>query len=97
VPAGVATEEGLTDRAKPVSGAVIVSCTVSEWLNVPLVALMVSVKEPTGVVAVVTTVSTLVVSRFGFGAKVAVVPAGRPDTDSVTGLLKPLLPLTLTT
>jgi hypothetical protein len=73
----------LTTRVTPV-----------ECVAAPAVPLIVKGEVPAGVVEVVASVS--VEESAGFGANVAVVPAGTPVTESVTGSLKPPVRLTVT-
>ena len=68
--------------------------TVAECVTPPAVPLIVRGYVPAGVVELVASVS--VEESAGFGANVAVVPAGTPVTESVTGSLKPPVRVTVT-
>jgi len=70
------------------------SVTLAERVVAPAVPVIVRGYVPAGVVELVARVS--VEESAGFGANVAVVPAGTPLTERVTGSLKPAVRLTVT-
>src|SRR5919198_2196278 len=74
-------------------GAVTIRDALVEWLTVFAVPVIAKGYVPAGVAALVATVS--VDESAGFGAKPAVVPAGKPLTESVTGSGKPPLLVTV--
>src|ERR1700733_2683133 len=72
-------------------GALTVSATLPLWVSVPLVPVMLSVELPSGVVALVLTVSVELPDPVTVdGEKLASAPAGSPLALSVTAPLKPL-------
>src|SRR5436309_14654919 len=80
---------GVTDSVKS-GGGFTVSVTVAVCVSVPLMAVIVSVAEPTAVVDVVATASVPVPAPvIDAVANVAVVPAGWPLTLSATTPVKP--------
>ena len=82
----------LMTAAPEEAAAVTVRATVVECVREPLVAVTVSVLEPAGVEELVLTVS---VDEPGvaklLAEKEAVEPEGKPETESVTGLVKPAM------
>jgi hypothetical protein len=75
-------------------GWLTTSVTLAESVVAPAVPVIVRGYVPTGVVELVARVSAE--ESAGFGANPAVVPAGTPVTESVTGSLKPPVRLTVT-
>jgi len=79
---------------------VTVRLTVVSWVKDPKAPVTVTVEVATGVAAVVAIVRTeftaVAPSVTVGGAKAQLVPSGRPEQVSVTGLLKPLIALTET-
>lgn len=82
------------DALREKSGAETTSVALVECVVAPPVPVMVRGYVPAGVVDDVVTVR--VEESAGFGAKLALVPAGRPPTDSVTESAKPPVRETLT-
>jgi hypothetical protein len=77
------------------SGVATTTVTVVECVRAPLMPVMVSVYDPTGVLA------ELVTERVddevdGFGEKLPVIPVGNPLTLNVTWPLKPTTGFTVT-
>ncbi len=67
----------------PIADQVSVSVTVVEWLNPPLVPVMVNVVPPFGLCVLVDTVN-VDVPVAGLGLKVPVAPLGNPEMVSAT-------------
>ena len=79
---------GLADKVK-VGGGATVRLIVVVSLRLPEVPVMVTVAVPVAAVALAVRVNVLV-EAAGFGLKLAVTPAGNPEAEKFTLLLKPL-------
>jgi len=93
LPVFTVSEVGLADTEKSGGGGTGFTCTgtVSGWLRVPLVPVMVTVYEPTAVELVVVTFKVAEPGAFTeLELNVAVTPAGATLTLSATLPLKPL-------
>ena len=88
-----ATVVGLTESVG--DGATTTRLNVASWVSEPLVPVTAIVYVPAGVLVAVVTVSVLAVVA-GFGAKVAVVRAGRPEAVRETDPSKPPVGVTET-
>jgi hypothetical protein len=77
------------------SGVATTKVTVVECVRAPLTPVMVSVYDPTGVVAELVT-DKVDDDVVGFGEKLPVAPVGNPPTLSVTWPLKPTREFTVT-